>query len=69
MLMIQPWMIILLDHIELMHLDPPGHLYQEIPNLPPDEEVLAEQIEEEDEMEVDEDQHMDDEFVNGRFDL
>ncbi|CQB88216.1 putative serine/threonine-protein kinase [Chlamydia trachomatis] len=48
---------------------PPGSFIPGDPNLPPDEEVLAEQIEEEDEMEVDEDQHMDDEFVNGRFDL
>ena len=53
---------------------PPGSFIPGDPNLPPDEEVLAEQIEEEDdnddEMEVDnDDQHMDDEFVNGRFDL
>lgn len=37
------------------------------PNLPPDEDVIDDQIDEADEMEID---HMeDDEFVNGRFDL
>ncbi|KAG2734071.1 hypothetical protein G9P44_003596 [Scheffersomyces stipitis] len=40
------------------------------PNLPPDEDVIDDdQIDEVDEMEIDEDHQMDDEFVNGRFDL
>lgn len=40
------------------------------PNLPPDDEVIEDQIDEEDEMEIDLENHMEsEEFVNGRFDL
>ncbi|KAG7194997.1 Serine/threonine-protein kinase [Scheffersomyces spartinae] len=47
----------------------PGSFIPGNPNLPPDEDVIEDQIDEEDEMEI-EDQHMDDEeFVNGRFEV
>lgn len=40
------------------------------PNLPPDDEVIEDQIDEEDEMDIDIENHMEsEEFVNGRFDL
>lgn len=49
----------------------PGSFIPGDPNLPPAEDAVDDdQIDEEDEMEVDEEDHqMDDEFVNGRFDL
>lgn len=49
----------------------PGSFIPGNPNLPPDEDVIEDgQIDEEDEMEIDQDQHLaDEEFVNGRFDL
>ncbi|KAG7665381.1 SCH9 [[Candida] subhashii] len=51
----------------------PGSFIPGNPNLPPDEDVIDEEIAEEDEMEIDEaeeeDHQMDYEFVNGRFDL
>lgn len=40
------------------------------PNLPPDDEVIEDQIDEEDEMDIDLEHNMEsEEFVNGRFDL
>lgn len=40
------------------------------PNLPADDEVIEDQIDEEDEMDIDLENHMEsEEFVNGRFDL
>lgn len=48
----------------------PGSFIPGNPNLPPDDEVIDDQIEEEDEMEIDHDQNIgSEEFVNGRFDL
>lgn len=49
----------------------PGSFIPGDPNLPPAEDAVDDdQIDEEDEMELDEEDHqMDDEFVNGRFDL
>ncbi|KAK7680510.1 hypothetical protein QCA50_016509 [Cerrena zonata] len=47
----------------------PGSFIPGNPNLPPDEDVIEDgQIDEEDEMEIDQDQHLaDEEFVNGRL--
>lgn len=48
----------------------PGSFIPGNPNLPPDDEVIEDQIDEEDEMEIDNDHNMgSEEFVNGRFDL
>lgn len=49
----------------------PGSFIPGNPNLPPDDEVIEDQIDEEDEMDIDnDDQNMgSEEFVNGRFDL
>lgn len=48
----------------------PGSFIPGNPNLPPDDEVIEENIPEEDEMDIDADNHMEsEEFVNGRFDL
>lgn len=44
----------------------PGSFIPGNPNLPPDEDVIDDQIDEEDEMDVDME---DEEFINGRFDL
>lgn len=49
----------------------PGSFIPGNPDLPPDEDAIDDdQFDENEEMEIDEDHHMDDEeFVNGRFDL
>lgn len=49
----------------------PGSFIPGNPNLPPDDEVIEDQIDEEDEMDIDNDDHNmgSEEFVNGRFDL
>lgn len=46
-----------------------GSLIQGNPDLPPDDEVIEDQIDEEDEMDVDDQGLTSEEFVNGRFDL
>lgn len=48
----------------------PGSFIPGNPNLPPDDEVIEDQIDEEDEMDIDQDNNTEsEEFVNGRFDL
>lgn len=47
----------------------PGSFIPGNPNLPADDEVIEEQVDEEDEMDVDDEEHNSEEFVNGRFDL
>lgn len=48
----------------------PGSFIPGNPNLPPDDQVIEDQIDEEDEMDIDEDHNVEsEEFVNGRFDL
>lgn len=63
------------DHFSKSHryqaFKSPGSFIPGNPNLPPDDEVIEDQIDEEDEMDIDnDDQNMgSEEFVNGRFDL
>ncbi|EGV61913.1 Serine/threonine-protein kinase [Yamadazyma tenuis] len=58
------------DHFSKSHrynsFRAPGSFIPGNPNLPPDEDVIDDQIDEEDEMDVDME---DEEFINGRFDL
>lgn len=63
------------DHFSKSHrynaFKGPGSFIPGNPSLPPDDEVIEDQIDEEDEMDIDDDDHNmgSEEFVNGRFDL
>lgn len=62
------------DHFNRSHrynaFKSPGSFIPGNPNLPPDDQVIEDQIDEEDEMDIDNDDQMEsEEFVNGRFDL
>lgn len=54
--------------VRYSHFRNPGSFIPGNPNLPPDEDVIEDQIDEEDEMDIDQG-NIDEEFVNGRFDL
>lgn len=62
------------DHFNRSHrynaFKGPGSFIPGNPNLPPDDQVIEDQIDEEDEMDIDNDDQLEsEEFVNGRFDL